>query len=61
MWILITLTVAIYLLFNIIITLLCASEQTMTISLKALLLTLGLPMMIVLIVAAIIEVVRKRK
>lgn len=61
MWILITLTVAIYLLFNIIITLLCASEQTMTTSLKALLLTLGLPMMIVLLVAAIIEVVRERK
>lgn len=61
MWILITLTVAIYLLFNIIITLLCASEQTMNTSLKALLLTLGLPMMIVLLVAAIIEVVRKGK
>ena len=61
MWILITLIVATYLLFNIVITLICASEQTMTASLKALLLTLGLPMMIVLTVAAIIEVVRERK
>ena len=60
MWILITLIVATYLLFNVVIMLICASEQTMTTSLKALLLTLGLPMMIVLTVAAIIEVVKKR-
>ena len=61
MWILITLIVATYLLFNVVIMLIAASEQTMTTSLKALLLTLGLPMMIVLTVAAIIEVVRERK
>lgn len=60
MWILITLIVATYLLFNVVIMLIAASEQTMTTSLKALLLTLGLPMMIVLTVAAIIEGVRKR-
>ena len=61
MWILITLIVATYLLFNVVIMLIAASEQTMTTSLKALLLTLGLPMMIVLTVAAIIEVVRGEK
>ena len=61
MWILITLIVATYLLFNVVIMLIAASEQTMTTSLKALLLTLGLPMMIVLTVAAIIEVVKKGK
>jgi len=60
MWILITLIVATYLLFNVVIMLIAASEQTMTISLKALLLTLGLPMMIVLTVAAIIEGVKNR-
>lgn len=60
MWILITLIVATYLLFNVVIMLIAASEQTMTTSLKALLLTLGLPMMIVLTVAAIIEVVREK-
>ena len=61
MWILITLIVATYLLFNVVIMLIAALEQTMTASLKALLLTLGLPMMIVLTVAAIIEVVRGEK
>ena len=60
MWILIILIVAAYLLFNTVIMLVCASEQTMNASLKALLLTLGLPMMIVLLVAAIIEIIRGR-
>lgn len=61
MWILITLTVAIYLLFNVVITLMCLSEQSMNTVAKALLITLGLPIVIVLIVAAVIEAVRKGK
>ena len=61
MWILITLIVATYLLFNVIITLVCAEEQPMNTPFKALMITLGLPIMIVLLVAVIIEIVRKGK
>ena len=60
MWIVIILTVAIYLLFNVVIMLLCSSEQQINAATKALLVTLGLPIVIVLIVAAIIEGIRRR-
>lgn len=60
MWILIILALAAYLLFNVVVTLICESEQPMNPAFKALMITLGLPIMIVLIVVAIIERVKNR-
>ena len=60
MWILIILIIAAYLLFNVVVTLICESEQPMNTAFKALMITLGLPIVIVLIVVAIVERIRTR-
>ena len=57
--VIITLIVAAYLLFNVVVTLICESEQPMNTAFKALMITLGLPIVIVLIVVAVIESIKR--
>lgn len=60
MWIIILLIIVAYLLFNAVITLVCIQEQDIGTSGKALLLTLGMPIVIIVCVVAVVEKVRKR-